>query len=89
MRSALYPIIGKRINGPIGTAADTAAILGRIFGVATSLGIGVVSLNVGLDVVFGLSVGLPVQIALVVLAIGIATLSAVTGVEKGIKLISQ
>jgi choline/glycine/proline betaine transport protein len=89
VRSALYPIIGKRINGPIGTAADTAAILGTIFGVATSLGIGVVSLNVGLDVVFGLSVGLPVQIALVVLAIGIATLSAVTGVEKGIKLISQ
>lgn len=89
VRSALYPIFGKKIDGPVGTAADTAAILGTIFGVATSLGIGVVSLNVGLDLVFGLSVGLPVQIGLVVLAIGIATLSAVTGVDKGIKLISQ
>ena len=92
VRSALYPIFGKRINGPIGTAADTAAILGTIFGVATSLGFGVTQLGSGLSflgVVFGLSVGLPVQIGLVVLAIGIATLSAVTGVEKGIKLISQ
>lgn len=89
VRSALYPLIGKRVDGPIGTAADTAAILGTIFGVATSLGIGVVSLNVGLEVVFGLAVGLPVQISLIVLAIGIATLSAVSGVERGIKLISQ
>ncbi|MGB0102076.1 MAG: choline BCCT transporter BetT [Nocardioides sp.] len=89
VRSALYPILGKRVNGPIGTAADTAAILGTIFGVATSLGIGVVSLNVGLDIVFGFSVGLPVQTGLIVLAIGIATLSAVSGVDKGIKLISQ
>ena len=89
VRSALYPIIGKRINGPIGTAADTAAILGTIFGVATSLGIGVVSLNVGLEVVFGVGVGLPVQIGLIVLAIAIATVSAITGVDKGIKRISQ
>lgn len=89
VRSALYPLIGKRVDGPIGTAADTAAILGTIFGVATSLGIGVVSLNVGLEVVFGVAVGLPVQIGLIVLAIGIATLSAVSGVERGIKLISQ
>ncbi|MCM0621230.1 choline BCCT transporter BetT [Nocardioides bruguierae] len=89
VRSALYPIFGTKVNGPIGTTADTAAILGTIFGVATSLGIGVVSLNVGLEIVFGLSVGLPVQIGLVVLAIAIATLSAVTGVDRGIKLISQ
>ncbi len=89
VRSALFPLIGKRIDGPIGHATDTAAVLGTIFGVATSLGIGVVSLNVGLDVVFGLSVGLPVQAGLIVLAVVIATLSAVSGVEKGIKRISQ
>ncbi|QWC85664.1 choline BCCT transporter BetT [Nocardioidaceae bacterium] len=89
VRSALYPLIGKRIDGPIGTAADTAAILGTIFGVATSLGIGVVSLNVGLEVIFGIGVGLPAQIALIVLAIAIATVSAVAGVDKGIKRISQ
>ena len=49
VRSALFPIFGKRVEGPIGHATDTAAVLGTIFGVATSLGIGVVSLNVGLE----------------------------------------
>ncbi len=89
VRSALFPIFGRRIDGPIGHATDTAAVLGTIFGVATSLGIGVVSLNVGLTIVFGLPQGLTVQIALIVLAVVIATVSATTGVEKGIKVISQ
>ena len=89
VRSALYPLIGKKIEGPAGHAVDTAAVLGTIFGVATSLGIGVVSLNVGLKIVFGIPVGLAAQMALVVLAVVIATVSATTGVEKGIKLVSQ
>jgi choline/glycine/proline betaine transport protein len=89
VRSALYPLIGKRVEGVIGHATDTAAVLGTIFGVATSLGIGVVSLNVGLNVVFDLPQGLAVQSALIILAVVIATASAVSGVEKGIKRISQ
>ncbi|CAN5916386.1 choline BCCT transporter BetT [soil metagenome] len=89
VRSALYPIIGRRVDGPIGHAVDTAAMLGTIFGVATSLGIGVVSLNVGLNVVYGVPINVGVQIALIALAILIAAISATTGVEKGIKLISQ
>ncbi len=89
VRSAVYPIIGKRVEGPIGHSIDTAAVLGTIFGVATSLGIGVVSLNVGLNLVFGVPQGLAAQSALIVLAVVIATLSAVSGVDKGIKRISQ
>ena len=89
VRSALYPIIGKRVEGPIGHGIDIAAVLGTIFGVATSLGIGVVSLNVGLNVVFGVPQGLAAQSALIILAVVIATLSAVSGVDKGIKRISQ
>ncbi|GAA4675546.1 choline BCCT transporter BetT [Nocardioides nanhaiensis] len=89
VRSALYPLIGKRVDGVAGHATDTAAMLGTIFGVATSLGIGVVSLNVGLEVVFGIPLGLPAQAAMIVLAVAIATASAVSGVEKGIKRISQ
>ncbi len=89
VRSAVYPIIGKRVEGPIGHAIDTAAVLGTIFGVATSLGIGVVSLNVGLNQVFGIPQGLAAQSALIIVAVAIATLSAVSGVDKGIKRISQ
>jgi choline/glycine/proline betaine transport protein len=89
VRSALYPIFGKRIDGPLGHAVDTAAVLGTVFGVATSLGIGVVFLNVGLNVLFGTPVGTGAQIALAVLAVSMAAISATTGVDKGIRLLSQ
>lgn len=48
IRSALYPIFGQRIYGPIGHTVDIAAVIGTIFGIATTLGIGVVQLNYGL-----------------------------------------
>lgn len=89
VRSALYPVLGKRIKGRIGDAVDIATVLGTIFGVATSLGIGVVMLNVGLDVLFGIGQGLPAQIGLVALAVIMATVSAISGVDKGIRLLSQ
>ena len=52
IRSALFPIFGKRVDGPLGDGVDMAAVVGTIFGVATSLGIGVVQLNFGLDALF-------------------------------------
>ncbi len=89
VRSTLYPLIGKRVRGPAGDAVDIATVIGTIFGVATSLGIGVVMLNVGLNVLFGIPQGIPAQIGLVVLAIIVATISAVTGVDRGIRILSQ
>lgn len=89
VRSALYPIFGRRIDGGLGHAVDTAAVLGTIFGVATSLGIGVVFLNQGLNILFDVPVGLGAQIGLVVLAVAMAAVSATTGVDKGIRFLSQ
>ena len=89
VRSALYPIFGRRVDGGLGHAVDTAAVLGTIFGVATSLGIGVVFLNQGLNILFGVPVGLGAQIGLVVLAVAMAAVSATTGVDKGIRFLSQ
>ena len=89
IRSALHPLIGKRVFGRVGHAIDLAAVLGTIFGVATSLGIAVVLLNVGLDVMFGVPVGTGAQIALIAVAVVIATISAVSGVDKGIKRLSE
>ena len=88
VRSALAPIFGKRIHGPLGDTVDFAALLGTIFGVATSLGIGVVMVNVGLATIFGLPIGTGTQIAIVVVGVGVATISAVSGVDKGIKFLS-
>ena len=89
IRSALYPIFGKRIYGPLGHGVDLAAVLGTIFGVATTLGIGVVFLNYGLQSLFGIEQGLTAQIGLVVLAVGMATISAVTGIDRGIRRLSE
>ncbi len=89
VRSALYPIFGRRIDGSLGHAVDTAAVLGTIFGVATSLGIGVVFLNEGLNVLFDVPIGLGAQIALIVVAVATAAVSATTGIDKGIRFLSQ
>ena len=88
IRSALAPIFGIRVQGTLGDSVDFAALLGTIFGVATSLGIGVVMVNVGLNQVFGLPVGTGAQIGIVVVGVAVATLSAVSGVDKGIKFLS-
>lgn len=89
IRSALYPLIGRRIHGGVGNAVDIAATLGTIFGIAASLGIGVVQLNYGLRIVFGIEEGLAAQTALVVIGVFIAIASSVSGVDKGIRRLSE
>jgi len=89
VRSALYPIFGKRVDGALGHTVDSAAVIGTIFGVATTLGIGVVQLSFGLDVLFGIPEGTASQVGLVVLAVAIATVSAVSGIDRGIRRLSQ
>lgn len=89
VRSALYPVLGRRVDGVIGDIVDIAAIMGTIFGVAATLGIGVVQLNVGLELIFGIERGIGAQIGLVLLAIAVSILSALSGVNKGIRFLSQ
>lgn len=89
LRSALYPMLGERIYGPIGHAVDIFAIIGTVFGVATSLGLGVAQINTGLNYLFDLPVGVNTQIALIVVACGLATLSAASGLDRGIKTLSE
>ncbi|WP_044873199.1 choline BCCT transporter BetT [Pseudomonas sp. LFM046] len=89
LRSALYPLIGDRIFGPIGHAVDIFAILGTVFGIATSLGYGVLQINSGLHHLFGLPVGVPVQLVLIAVTCALATLSAASGLNKGIRVLSE
>ncbi|MDA2805070.1 choline BCCT transporter BetT [Nocardiopsis suaedae] len=89
IRSALYPLIGKRIHGRVGDAVDLAAIIGTVFGISVSLGIGVVQLNYGLSALFGVPEGVAAQTALIVVAVLVATVSAVAGVDKGIRRLSE
>lgn len=89
LRSALYPLLGERIYGPIGHAVDIFAIIGTVFGVATSLGVGVAQINTGLNYLFDVPVGTNVQVALIVLACGLATISAASGLNRGVKILSE
>lgn len=89
LRSALYPIIGDRINGPIGHAVDIFAVIGTVLGVATSLGYGVLQVNAGLNHLFGLPINQTVQVILIIVITAMATLSVVSGLDKGIRILSE
>ncbi len=89
LRSALYPLIGKRINGPAGHAIDVFAILGTVFGVATTLGYGVAQINSGIAHLTGIPETLGIQSIIIVIVTGLALLSVLSGLDKGIKLLSQ
>jgi len=89
VRSALYPLIGDRIYGNIGHSVDTIAVLGTVFGVATSLGLGVLQINSGLNYIFDMPVGLTTQISLIAIITAMATISVVLGLDGGIKRLSE
>jgi len=89
LRSALYPLIGDRIKGPAGHAIDVFAILGTVFGVATTLGLGVSQINAGLAHLVGIPESTMVQTMIIILVTGLAMLSVLSGLDKGIKLLSQ
>ena len=89
LRSALYPIIGDRIYGPVGHAVDLLAVFGTVFGVATSLGLGVSQMAAGLHHLFGVDPGTMTKVILIAAISVVATFSAVSGVGKGIRIISE
>ena len=89
IRSALYPLIGKRIYGPIGDGVDTFATIGMVFGVATTLGFGVTQINSGLNYLFGWEQSISTQIVLIIFVTCLASLSVAFGLDKGIKRLSE
>ena len=88
LRSTLRPLLGRHTEGIIGDVVDAAALVGGVFGIAASLGVGVVQLNVALNILFGLPQGFPTQIGLTALAVIMATVSAVSGVDRGVRVLS-
>lgn len=89
IRSALYPLIGERYNGPIGHAVDILAVIGTMFGVATSLGLGVMQVNAGLNYLFDTPITLGVQFILIAAITAAATVSVVSGLGRGIRRLSE
>ncbi|MFY8326294.1 BCCT family transporter [Pseudoalteromonas sp. ZZD1] len=89
IRSALYPLIGDKIHGPIGHTVDVFAILGTLFGIATTLGLSVTQINAGLHYLWpSIPVNTTVQIIAIALITAAATVSVVAGMDKGVKRLS-
>ena len=89
IRSALYPIIGRKIYGPIGDAVDTFATIGTVFGVATTLGFGVTQINSGLNYLFGIEQAPSTQVILIIVVSAMASMSVFLGLDKGVKRLSE
>lgn len=86
--SILEPILGDKVNGPIGVSIDVLAVFETIAGIATSLGLGTMQINSGLSYLFNIPNNSGTQIIIAITTfIFIAT--AVSGVDKGIKKISD
>jgi len=90
LRSCFYPILKSKINGPAGDAIDTFALCSTFFGITTTLGFGVVQLNAGLvEIGFLKDTGFWYQAGIVLIIMLISVLSATSGVNKGVKYLSQ
>jgi choline/glycine/proline betaine transport protein len=89
LRSVFHPLLGNRIHGWMGDVIDTLAVIATLFGLATSLGFGVSQVAAGLNYVFGIPDTIWVQVGLIVGITGIATVSVVLGIDKGVKFLSE
>ena len=88
IRSTFYPLLGDKVHGPLGNLIDILAVVATLFGVATSLGLGVQQVNAGLNHLWNVEEGVNTQILLIIGINGIPTFSVVSGVNNGIRKLS-
>lgn len=88
VRSLFAPLIGKKIHGPIGHLVDTLAVIACLFGLATTLGFGAQQVGSGLNFLFGIKNNLTTQIIFIAITTSLATASIVSGLDKGVKMLS-
>ncbi|MGM8886358.1 BCCT family transporter [Psychrobacter sp. 1U2] len=89
IRSTLYPILGQKIYGRWGHTVDILAVFGTMFGVVTSLGLGVMQINSGLENLFGIPNNITVQFITIAFVTALACGSLMLGLDKGIKRLSD
>ena len=88
--STLYPLIGEKgIKGWIGKLVDILAVFATVFGVATSLGLGAMQIGTGLNYAYGLPTGTTTSVIIIAVITVLFITSAVTGINRGIKLLSN
>jgi choline/carnitine/betaine transport len=89
IRSIFYPLLGEKIYGFWGNLIDVLSVLATLVGLATSLGLGVQQINAGLNFLFGVDVNTTTQVIIIFVITGFAVLSVMSGLDKGVKYLSQ
>ena len=90
LRSCFYPLLKERINGKLGDLIDIMALLATLFGVITTLGFGASQLGAGLHQVGWISENsFSLQMVVIAVVMSLATFSAISGVGKGVKILSE
>lgn len=88
-RSLFYPFFGEKIHGVLGDVVDTFAVLATMFGLATSLGLGTMQINSGLDFMFGTGTGIGMQVGIIAGVTLLAVVSVMAGINKGVRFLSE
>ncbi|QKS70646.1 BCCT family transporter [Paenalkalicoccus suaedae] len=86
---ALTPVLGKYAKGPTGNVIDILAVTATVVGVAGTLGFGASQINGGLDFLFGIGNNITIQVIIIAVVTVLFMLSAYTGLNKGIKILSN
>lgn len=89
LRSVFYPVLKDKVFGIIGDIIDVFAVVACLFGLATSLGLGVQQINSGLSYLLGVDFSVKIQVMLIAGITAVATLSVVSGIDKGVKMLSE
>ncbi len=85
----LQPIIGRHHRGWIGKVVNISAVVATAVGVATALGFGTVQIAAGVERVFGLHAGIPLQLTIIAVAFVLYMASSLSGVGRGMKWLSN
>ena len=90
LRSCFYPLLKERINGKLGDLIDIMALLATLFGVITTLGFGASQLGAGLHQLGWISENsFSLQMVVIAVVMSLAIFSAISGVGKGVKILSE
>lgn len=89
IRSVFHPLIGNRIHGRLGDIIDILAVLSTLFGLATSLGLGVKQISGGLYYLFGIPNDSFTQLSIITGVTIVATISVFSGIDKGVRILSE
>ncbi|WP_175935448.1 BCCT family transporter [Corynebacterium sp. Marseille-P4321] len=89
LSSMFAPLLGRRVYETPGKLIDALGIVGTVFGLAVSVGLGVLQISAGLNIMWGVPLVTPVQIGIILAITVAASLSVATGLDKGVKILSN